>query len=103
MGTEWTHPKETLRLLDELESLGFTDEYFARSHHFREKGKRDTMRSQRRYCEKTGYFHPDGNNSRVQQRLSMVLNEYKATPNARPDRFIDLVEDAYRRFPPVPF
>ena len=96
MGTECTDPKETLRLLDELESLGFTDKHFARLHHFRAKGRKDTIRSQRRYCEKTGYFHPGSNNTRVQQRLAMVLNEYRATPNARSDRFIDLVEHAYR-------
>jgi hypothetical protein len=70
-------PKQTIAYLDELEELGFTNEAFWRLHHFRDKGRHDTIQSHRRYCEKTESFHEDETNERVQIRLEIVLKHFK--------------------------
>ena len=70
-------PKQTIAYLDELEALGFTNEAFWRLHHFRDKDRKDTIQSHRRYCEKTESFHEDETNERVQIRLEIVLEYFK--------------------------
>ncbi|MFO0774502.1 MAG: hypothetical protein U0172_07555 [Nitrospiraceae bacterium] len=66
-------PRRTIRLLDELESLGFTDEAFAEIHHF-ERGT--TIERHRKYCLETGAFQESKANERVQQRLEIVFRAY---------------------------
>jgi hypothetical protein len=68
------NPQRTVVLLDELETLGFTNEAFWRLHHFREKDKRDTIHSHKSYCERIGSFKDGDDNERVQVRLEKVLN-----------------------------
>jgi hypothetical protein len=44
-------PKKTIRLLDVLQGLGFSDEAFRLIHHFRLVGRNATINRHRRYCE----------------------------------------------------
>ena len=60
-------PRDTLRLLDELQKLGFLDEHFAKVHHWRKKKKSENIASHRGYCERVGSFLPDQDNERVAQ------------------------------------
>jgi hypothetical protein len=71
-------PEETIRLLDVLEGLGFTDEAFRLLHHFRLAGRKATIERHRRYCESHETFAVDGNNELVQLRLKLVLRAYQA-------------------------
>jgi hypothetical protein len=57
-------PRETIRLLDELEPLGFTDQAFHALHHFRNDAN---ISSHRAYCEAHNSFRADGNNELVQK------------------------------------
>ena len=76
--------KRTIELLDELESLGFDDHAFGHLHHFRVlRGVYDTITAHRKYVEKHTYLLADGNNEKVQRRLELVLNAYKAGPFKR--------------------
>jgi hypothetical protein len=63
------NPKQTIAYLDELQTLGFTDEAFWRIHHFREKGEKESINGHRSYCEVTDSFLDEGTNERVQIRL----------------------------------
>jgi len=53
--------KETIRLLDELQGLGFTDDAFSLLHHFRLVGRKATINRHRKYCEGHETFAVDGN------------------------------------------
>jgi hypothetical protein len=90
-------PKDTLLLLDRLESLGFDDDAFAALHHFRNAGRADKIASHRRYCEKTDRFGADGENERVQRRLRLVLSAYLLAgfESGRSDVFRALAEAAF--------
>src|SRR5271154_4425035 len=93
------NPQRTVELLDELETLGFTNDAFWRLHHFRKTDKKDTMGSHKSYCEKTGLFEDNGNNERVQARLEMVIKCYKAYYNGNPGMFPRLADAAYCMVP----
>jgi hypothetical protein len=69
-----TDPKRTVRLLDELEFLGFNDRAFSLIHHFPD----ETIARHRDYCMKVQAFQADGSNERVQRRLELVLRTYWA-------------------------
>lgn len=71
---DYAHPQRTIRLLDELEPLGFDEEAFQTLHH----GERVTIARHRDYCSKTGTFKDDRNNSHVQRRLEIVLRAFWA-------------------------
>lgn len=88
---------QTLKLLDELVSLGFPDAAFARLHHYREKGRNDTITAHRAYCEKTTHFREGETNELVQRRLKLVLDAYKLSGfrSRRPGVFVGLAEAAY--------
>jgi hypothetical protein len=90
-------PKTTILLLDKLQELGFNNDAFASLHHFKEKGRADTMASHRAYCEKTGTFQDDSANARVQQRLQLVLSAYLlgGFKSGKPAVFRCLAEAAY--------
>lgn len=95
-------PQETIRLLDELERLGFDDKSFALLHHFREQGRRDNIAAHRRYCERaTGSFKADFNNARTQLRLKYVLEAYKklAKHEQTPAVFPRLANEAWEKIP----
>ncbi|MGA2262080.1 MAG: hypothetical protein ABSH28_11655 [Acidobacteriota bacterium] len=72
------NPKKSLELLRTLTELGFTDEAFARLHHFRLKDRKALISAHQRYCQKIESFQGDGENERVQRRLELVLNAYRA-------------------------
>ncbi|TBR72120.1 MAG: hypothetical protein EPN64_18935 [Burkholderiaceae bacterium] len=75
---DYTDPATTLRLLDDLQPLGFSDEAFALLHHFPVP---ERIASHRRYCEalwEEGARFRTQNNPLVQRRLEMVLAMYKA-------------------------
>jgi len=72
-----TDPKHTLKILEKLKVLGFDDKAFALLHHFPATGKRNaTIAGFEQWCRETGEFQPEGSNSRVHQRLELVLNAY---------------------------
>jgi hypothetical protein len=66
-------PKKTIRLLDVLQGLGFSDEAFRLIHHFRLVGRNATINRHRRYCEGLETFADGGTNELVQRRLKLVL------------------------------
>jgi|SRR5580692_5738565 hypothetical protein len=107
------NPKQTVAYLYELQTLGFTDEAFWRIHHFREKGKKESINGHRSYCQLTDSFLDEGTNERVQIRLEIVLKYFKeyhsensatgALSGRQSDvgeTFIRLAEAAYALVPP---
>ncbi|MBE0702802.1 MAG: hypothetical protein IH582_06485 [Afipia sp.] len=96
-------PKETLRLLDELEALGFTSEAFAKLHHFRLAGREATIGRHRSYCNKTSAFAADGTNELVQRRLKLVLDSYRqgGFRSGHSAVFVALAEAAFHEIPPA--
>ena len=97
-----TKPSITIILLDELESLGFDNTAFSALHHFREKGRRETIKSHRKYCENTRQFKENDNNLQVQRRLRLVLNAYVlgGFESQYPEVFLGLAEAAYKEISP---
>src|SRR5260370_6245753 len=71
------NPKQTIAYLNELQTLGFTDEAFWRIHHFREKGEKESINGHRSYCQVRDSFLDEGTNERVQIRLEIVLTYFK--------------------------
>ena len=101
---DYTDPKRTVDLLDELQDLGFGDEAFAHLHHWWENGKRETIKHHKGYCEKMKTtFRVDDSNARVQRRLEMVRSKFKDSPirDRNPTAFVHLADEAYRLVPPV--
>jgi hypothetical protein len=94
-------PAGTLALLDELESLGFSDEAFSTLHHFVQP---ERIVSHRRYCaglvEERASFRTN-TNKLVQRRLAMVLAMYRAGPFASndPQIFVHLAQAALLEVP----
>ena len=94
------NPKQTIAFLDELRLLGFTDEAFAKLHHFREKRENHPINTHRSYCEIRDSFQDGGNNERVQLRLEIVLKYFKAYHAGNPAAFLRLADAAYVLIPP---
>jgi hypothetical protein len=96
-----TSSQRTIQLLDELEALGFNDHAFGHLHHFRAtRGVYDTIAAHRRYAEKTQEFRKGGTNEKVQRRLELVLNAYKAGPfTRRAPVFLALSQAAVEEIP----
>ena len=90
-------PKDTLVLLDRLESLGFDDAAFSTLHHYRERGDDAKIAGHRRYCEKTGAFKEGETNELVQDRLRLVLSAFLLGGFSKKDPkiFAHLAEAAY--------
>ena len=90
-------PKTTILLLDELEELGFTSDAFAALHHFKEKGRADTIAEHRAYCIETDSFQDGSANARIQQRLKLVLTAYQlgGFQSGKTEVFRCLAEAAY--------
>ncbi len=77
-------PTNTIVLLDRLETLGFTDEFFNIVHHF----DGETIDSHKKYCsDHTGVFKSGGTNEQVQHRLHIVLNSYVSGGFTNPEVF----------------
>jgi hypothetical protein len=91
--------KRTVELLNELEALGFTDHAFGHLHHFRvTRGVYDTIAAHRKYVEKHDYVR--GTNEKVQRRLELVLNAYRAGPFKRAAPvFLALAQAAVEEIP----
>jgi hypothetical protein len=90
-------PNTTILLLDKLEELGFNNDAFAALHHFKEKGRADTIAEHRAYCIETDSFQDGSANARVQQRLKLVLAAYQlgGFQSSRAEVFRCLAEAAY--------
>ena len=91
-------PKETIRLLEELRSLGFTDDDFRIVHHQRAA----TIRSMTNYCERIGAFRANDANDRVRERLRLVLSQYKnrgPAGSAAPGVFAAFAREAVEEIP----
>ncbi|MFP5475934.1 MAG: hypothetical protein ACLGJD_20000 [Gammaproteobacteria bacterium] len=74
-------PKRTIELLDELQLEGFNDQAFGLLHHFRvTRQQMDTIEKHRKYCLQRERLHAGGTNEKVQKRLQLVLNAYRAGP-----------------------
>ena len=79
--SDYTDPAKTLKLLIELETMGFSNRAFSIVHHSREP---QTIKTHRTYCE--SHIHSGshfekgtgGTNALVQRRLEIVLNAYLA-------------------------
>ena len=90
-------PKTTILLLERLQELGFNNDAFAALHHFKEKGRADTIAEHRAYCEKADSFEEGSADARVQQRLKLVLAAYQlgGFQSGRTEVFRNLAEAAY--------
>ena len=90
--------KDTILLLDKLEKLGFSDDAFAKLHHFRDKGVNETIASHRKYCQKVDVLYENRNNHLVQQRLELVLSAYLSGgfKSNKSIVFVHLAEAAYQ-------
>jgi hypothetical protein len=91
-------PKQTIRLLDDLEKIGFSDSAFNRLHHYRETGTVTTINAHRRYCEGLTHDFVEGsNNELVQRRLEIGWNAYKGGGfnSSQSAVFVALAEAAY--------
>lgn len=93
----WDDPEKTVTLLDELEGLGFDDDAFWRVHHSREKGRHETIKRHRAYCNEHKSFRRCGSNSLVQERLATVLKSFKTWRGAGHPNFANLAEDAFSK------
>ena len=91
--------KRMLGLLDDLEQLGFTDHAFGHLHHFRAtRGVYDTIAAHRKYLQKHASVR--GTNEKVQRRLELVLNAYRAGPFKRgAPVFLALAQAAVEEIP----
>jgi hypothetical protein len=69
-----TDPSQTRALLDILQPLGFDDSAFHLIHHM----QRATIASHRDYCLERSIFKENGTNPKVQRRLELILEFYKA-------------------------
>lgn len=90
-------PQTTVRLLDELEELGFNNEAFAALHHFKQQGRADTIAEHRAHCIESDSFAEGSVDARVQQRLQLVLAAYQqgGFHSGRAEVFRCLAEAAY--------
>lgn len=88
----------SLRLLDELQALGFDDEAFSALHHFSVKPGRngDTIERHRRHLIALGSGNVRAANERVQRRLRLVLDTKRQVPSRS---FLDLAKFAVDRIP----
>ncbi|HUJ09616.1 MAG TPA: hypothetical protein VL171_06275 [Verrucomicrobiae bacterium] len=91
-------PKRTIELLDQLCSLGFSDDDFRVIHHMAST----SIRSTRIYCQKIEAFPGDGANEVVRERLELVLALFEAghfTEPAKPGVFTGLAQAALAEIP----
>lgn len=87
-------PKETLRLIDELQRLyGLTQEHFRRLHHF---GPKSSLEQHIRYCEGTIRFSSQ-TNAIVARRLALCL---KLRSEGQPWETAIAQASSQFRFPP---
>ena len=70
-------PKTTILFLDKLEELGFHNDAFSALHHFRERGRADTIAEHRAHCIERDNFQDGSVDARIQQRLKLVLTAYE--------------------------
>lgn len=96
-----TSTKRTIELLDELQREGFGDSAFGLLHHFLvTRGKMDTIARHRKYCSERESLRAGGTNEKVQKRLQLVLNAYRAGPfRGGAPVFEKLAEAAAREIP----
>jgi hypothetical protein len=89
-------PDSVVKLLEELERHGFSDQAFRLIHH----KVNATIKEHKRYCrQKVASFQLDGQNERVCKRVLLVRNAFKAGPFASPDVFAALAKAAATEIP----
>jgi hypothetical protein len=91
-------PKHTIQLLDELSTLGFSDDDFRVIHHM----ANPSIRHMRIYCQKVDTFQSDGTHNLVRERLELVLALFKAghfQEPAKPGVFSGLAQAALAELP----
>lgn len=96
---DYHDPKCTLKLLDELESLGLSNDEFAIIHHMGEKASISVHRS---YCAGLkGHFRLDAHNAMVCRRLEAILLMARdlKIQTASGDLLIHLARAASLRYP----
>lgn len=95
-------PHRTIELLNELQRLGFDDGAFSRLHHFRLKGRRDTIEAHRKYVVERGELRDGDSNEELQRRLEMVLKAYRGAgfTSGSPFVFAALAEATFLELPP---
>ena len=89
-------PKDCLRTIDALRSMGFPDEAFPALHH--QHGSVTRFHS---FSEGVQRYRDDENNHRVHQRLLYVL---LSCPDGVPPKgksFQSLAEEAFKLIPPI--
>ena len=64
-------PGETVKLLEELKAIGYTDQDFRRIHHM----EWATIAAHLQYCRKVKYFQRSSSNRLVQERLRKELRK----------------------------
>jgi len=96
-----TDPKRSVHFIDVLKPLGFPNSAFAIIHHSANWEDRGTMEGHRAYCFKVGSFQANSTNSRVQQRLELILNAYEhgGFKSEKPEVFEALARAAVAEIP----
>jgi hypothetical protein len=92
-------PKRTIRLLEQLSALGFSDSDFCVVHHFPQG---ETIQNMLTYCRKIGSFRDGSTNERVRRRLQIVLTKFLDGDYPRPAPlgvFRSLCDAAVREIP----
>eukprot|EP00019_Armaparvus_languidus_P006961 CAMPEP_0168600842 /NCGR_PEP_ID=MMETSP0420-20121227/13051_1 /TAXON_ID=498008 /ORGANISM="Pessonella sp." /LENGTH=1391 /DNA_ID=CAMNT_0008639063 /DNA_START=12 /DNA_END=4184 /DNA_ORIENTATION=+ len=92
--TQLREPQQTLRVLNQLKSHGFTNKQFQQLHHI---GRSDNMKKHEQYCRRVGYF-VDENNSLVLKRLDHILDLYNKA-SVSDQAFDTLIEKTLAKFP----
>lgn len=96
-----TDPKCTVRLVNRLEKMGFSNDAFALLHHRREKGERETISGFRSYCANLNGRFRTASNRLVHDRLVQVLKGRLSSieGSAPPVDFETLADRAYKAIP----
>jgi hypothetical protein len=95
-------PKETIEIIYRLKQLHFDDDEdaFWRLHHWRLKARRARLEAFRGYIGEFSSYQLDGDNHRVHQRLSYVLDECHGGSYPPQRTFADLADEAFHKIPP---
>ena len=86
--------RDTLALLDELETFGLKEPLFQRIHQFG-----GSLKSFRGFCATVGYFRKTGCNQLLHERLAFMKQECKNCALKRGKSLDDLATDAIRHVP----
>ena len=96
----YTDPQRTINLLQNLRSLGFTDNAFAIIHH-----KHEPIDKHFYYCEeRKTQFRNGSTNTNVQRRLEIILKAFESESGCfSEDKEAVFIHLAYASLAEVPF